>query len=123
MFSSENFLKKLVDIIKTNLNNDITYATWFEKLKLKEIKNKTAVFEVPVIYMKNTIEERYDDLLCDWIKEASDGVLSDYEIILGEKKKSSFLESFNKIDFQSNINKKYTFENFVIGASNSFSQS
>ena len=120
MFSNENFFNKLVDIIKANLQNDITYATWFEKLKLKEIKNETAVFEVPVIYMKNTIVERYDDLFKLWIKEASDGELNSYEIVLAEKKKSSFLESFNKIDFQSNINKKYTFENFVIGASNSF---
>lgn len=119
MFSNEEFFKNLVDIIKNNVNN-ITYATWFEKLKLKEIKGKSAIFEAPITYMKSTIEDRYKNEMRAWIEEASSGELNDYEILIEPKKKSNFLESFNKIDFKSNLNKRYTFENFVIGSSNSF---
>lgn len=119
MFSNEEFFKNLVDIIKNNVNN-ITYATWFEKLKLKEIKGKSAIFEAPITYMKSTIEDRYKNEMRAWVEEASKGELNDYEILIEPKKKSNFLESFNKIDFKSNLNKRYTFENFVIGSSNSF---
>lgn len=119
MFSNEEFFKNLVDIIKNNVNN-ITYATWFEKLKLKEIKGNRAIFEAPITYMKSTIEDRYKNEMRAWVEEASNGELNDYEILIEPKKKSNFLESFNKIDFKSNLNKRYTFENFVIGSSNSF---
>ena len=120
MFSEENFFNNLVDIIKKGVSNDITYLTWFDKLKFKEIKNKTAYFSVPIDYMKETIEKRYNALFKEAVAEASQGELINYVIFIESQKSSSFLENFNTIDYESCLNKRYTFENFVIGSSNSF---
>ena len=64
MFSNENFYNKLVDIIKANLQNDITYATWFEKLKLKEITRISASY--------GTL--RYYTIFCPFVKREKRGI-------------------------------------------------
>ena len=118
LFFEENFHKNMVDIIKSSIPA-IAYSTWFETLKLKEIKEDKIIFTVPLEYSRDILISRYDDLIKKSIFEASESKINDYEIIAEEEKLPSFMDRFEYKE-ETTLNIKYRFENFIIGESNRF---
>ena len=118
LFSEENLYKTLVDIIKSQIK-PIAYSTWFESLKLSEIKDDKVIFSVPLLFTKEALINKYDDLIKSSLYEATEGKISEYEIKIEEEKRPSFLDRFEYKE-ETTLIKKYTFENYIIGESNRF---
>lgn len=119
LFFEENFNKNLVDIIKSS-TTPLIYSTWFESLKIKEINGDKVIFSVPLEFTRDKLISSYNDLIKKSVFEASNGNLTDYDIIAEMEKRPSILDSFEEYREESTLNKKYTFENFIIGESNRF---
>ena len=115
-----SFLEK----IKNELSS-IAYETWFSETKLHDINNNVARVIVPMHIHKKNLKENYNDLIQDIFTDIS-GSNFKFEYLTEEE-----LETNIKIDtdtigvpstsiFESNINPKYCFENFIVGESNKF---
>ncbi len=116
----------------------VSYNTWFKELKLLTINDKDIVIIVPYLAHKNHIINNYMEIVEEIFLELL-GVIhniifcleSEYketiaqERINGPNMSSLMNESQDAIDKfvqerKSNLNDKYTFENFVVGDSNRF---
>jgi len=123
--------KDCLSIIKENVPF-ITYNTWFLPIKPFEIENSTLKIYVPNNFFIEWIEEHYNTLIHKTITQVlgSEGRLA--YIILEEKETQerselSLVEE-NKIsvatvqtkkrDFETYLNPRYTFENYIKGESN-----
>lgn len=119
-FSWDDFLK----IIKSKLSS-VSYDTWFKDTKLARITNDSISIEVPMSFHKDFLNKTYYELIDSIIVNLT-GKSYDINFVVEEEIVDNDLE-INKIDekksqFQSNLNPKYTFENYVIGDSNRFAQ-
>ena len=119
-FSWDDFLK----IIKSKLSS-VSYDTWFKDTKLKKVTNDSISIEVPMSFHKDFLSKNYYELI-DSIIYSLTGKNYDINFVIEE----DIIEEENiQIDnniktqaFNSNLNPKYTFENYVIGDSNRFAQ-
>jgi chromosomal replication initiator protein len=113
-----NFL----ELIKNKLTS-ISYDTWFSETKLYKIDNKKATVIVPMQLHKKNLVENYLSLITESFNSLT-GTNFDFEFLLedeiNEKKKNIIEDSgvpFNN-PIQANLNKNYTFDNFVVGTTN-----
>ncbi|MDD2504956.1 MAG: chromosomal replication initiator protein DnaA [Bacilli bacterium] len=117
-----NFL----DVIKSKISS-VSFDTWFKETKLIKNENNKLLIQVPMSFHKKFLNETYYDLI-DEILVGITGNSFDLDFIVEEEIKDSDNEIDEKnIDttysnLNSNLNSKYTFENFVIGESNRFAQ-
>lgn len=119
MFSAENLYEKVVDIIKEQIPQ-VAFTSWFGPVEPYRLENEILYLRVPLDYTKEMVEKKYSDLLRSSIIQASNGLINNYEILIIEKKGvPSVLDNFNYRE-DSTLNKRYTFENFIIGESNRF---
>lgn len=122
MFFAENLYKQVVDIIKNEIS-PVAFSTWFSSVVPEKIENDTLYLKVPIAYTRDMIQKKYKELLKTAVVTASEGNISDYEFLVEDRSNApSVLDRFQS-DFQeesSSLNKKYTFQNFVIGESNRF---
>lgn len=128
----ENFLEQI------NLKvSSITYNTWFKDLKLLTINNQEIVIMVPYQVHKNHIINNYMDIVEEIFLEIT-GVIHSINFCLeGEYKQAvpqqvmnspdRLINSSNEDEInnfvqsrKTNLNEKYTFDNFVVGDSNRF---
>ena len=118
--------------------SDITYNTWFKELRLLTINEKDIVMIVPYLVHKTHIINNYMDMVNEIFLEIIGDVRNimfclegeykqdipinenraptfDEKIFKDEKKIDEFVENR-----KTNLNDKYTFDNFVVGDSNRF---
>ncbi len=133
----EKIWEKFLEQINLKVSS-ITYNTWFKDLKLLTINDKDIVIIVPYQVHKNHIINNYMDLAQELFLEIT-GVIHNIIFCLeGEYKEAvprkvinspddvinSYMNEENINDFvenrKTNLNPKYTFENFVVGDSNRF---
>lgn len=129
------------DIIWSNVLNNIknevnslTFDTWFKETKLYSLKNNNAYIIVPMPLHKRLLKVSYNELIVEKLHEETDTY---YELIylLNEEIEDdmktnnnyehtdlSTNDNNNEFSYESNLNEKYTFENFVVGNSNKFAQ-
>lgn len=112
------------------INNEldpILYETWFSETKLNNLENGIAKVIVPMPVHKKHLKENYNDLVEEIFTEIT-GTNFKFEYLLEEE-----LEKNIKIDadnigvpsinnFISNLDSRYTFENFIVGNSNKFAK-
>lgn len=130
-----NFLNS----IKNNMT-PLSFNTWFKDTELYEYKDGLAKVIVPMGMFKRHLATRYYDLIVSTLSEiVGDNV--EVEFYLKEeleeeqeKNNDSFINNYvNNSNFEysnnnferkhkSNLNKNYTFENFIVGNSNRFAQ-
>ena len=132
-----------VDIVWSNLLNQIkdelsslAYETWFQDTKLYKLENDTAIIIVPFEIHKKHLKEKYNDLIVSKLNTIAG---SEYELKLllsDEIEDIKPNDSNNNIrddiivdvdnknfdNVNSNLIKKYTFDNFIVGNSNKFAQ-
>ncbi len=105
-----------------------TYETWFSSLKIKERDNATLIIETPNEFFKNWFIEHYLPFINESIQKlSSPDIQLEFTVntnLLQEKtqnKLAQFEKEFQEVDKQrSNLNPRFSFENFVVGPSNRF---
>ena len=121
---------KILDEIKNELTS-LAFDTWFKETELYDINNGKAYIIVPMPIHKKHLIDNYSSLID---KKMNDITGISYELIFLLREeieentpKNNIKESIeeitdNKYDEQinSNLNQKYTFENFIVGNSNKF---
>lgn len=132
---NDKFLwQKVLNNIST-IVNPLSYRTWFENIDFIDIKDNSVRLVVPVILYKNHLEQNYKDIILDSfnifltkpvnniiyiLKENLDDVLNLES--REEQLTNNVHEDYDIIHHNSNLNKNYTFESFVVGESNKFAQ-
>ena len=123
--NTELLWSKILEDIKTQVNAMI-YETWFKPIKLSKIENSIATIIVPQKIHQKHIEETYSDLLKGTIAKYTNNIY-EIELILETDIKKEEVKYPNSITLKkeeikyhhsSNLNKKYNFDNFVVGDSN-----
>ncbi len=121
MFSTDELYEKVVDIIKSEIS-PVAYSTWFTSVTPEKIENNIFYFRVPIEYTRDMITKKYSELVKTAVVTASEGRISDFMFLVDDRKNApSVLDRFSDTQEElSTLNKKYTFQNFVIGESNRF---
>ena len=133
-----------VKIIWSNFLNSIknemtplSFNTWFKDTELYEYKDGIAKIIVPMGMFKRHLATRYYDLIVNTLSEiVGDNV--DIQFFLREELETEAIKTeregpvtlFENKEFKevverrhkSNLNKNYTFDNFIVGNSNRFAQ-
>lgn len=120
-----NFLKE----IKEELSS-LAFETWFNDTKLYKIENSKAFIIVPMPIHKKHLSDNYLDKIINILGNIAGATLEIEFFLEDEIKKLIKEESNNKIENipnniistkkSSNLNFKYTFDNFIVGNSNKF---
>ena len=105
-----------------------TYETWFSPLNIREKNPSVLVVETPDEFFKNWVIEHYLGLIEESLRAASPKIVNlEFEVnpqlfTKGTQSRlSEFEKSFSEVDSRlSNLNPRFTFDNFVIGPSNRF---
>ncbi len=118
---------KILSNLKEELSS-LSYDTWFEETKLYSLENGEAVIIVPMPIHKKHLQDQYIDIITENLNLITG---NDYEIefllqeeieeekIKEEEKKEKEVEKNDSDEYvHSNLNNRYTFENFVVGNSN-----
>lgn len=114
----QNFL----DAIKTDIT-PIMFDTWFKETSLYKIEDDKVIIIVPFAIHKKQLVNNYSELIVNKFAEIANKFY-DFEYILENEVEDKIIiedlpkdiESFDYKD--TNLNKKYTFENFMVGKSN-----
>ncbi len=127
---AKDIWKECLNIIKNNVPY-ITYNTWFLPIKPYEIENNTLKIFVPNNFFIEWIEEHYNTLINKVINQVlgSDGKLvyivleekeetTEIEPIVTKKEEVSFPNVQQQKQFETFLNPRYTFENFIKGEGN-----
>lgn len=114
-----SFLEKVKDNISPML-----YETWFAETKLISLEDNTAKIEVPMHVHKKHLKEHYYEFISDIFSEVSGSNFNIEFYTPEEIEKKIEIEVIGvpANTFNSNLNPKYTFENFIVGDSNKFAK-
>lgn len=115
------FLEKMKQQI-----NPMHFDTWFADTKLISLDEKCAKVLVPMSVHKKHLKENYNDLVVELFTEIT-GTNFNFEYVLEEELKNNIkIDTDNigvpSINFESNLDPKYTFDNFIVGQSNKFAK-
>ncbi len=116
---------KSLEIISRNINSTVSYNIYIKDAKPVSFLNDILTISVPMNINKNMIDCRYKTVIENAIssvvgKETSLFVLVNDESEMTEVEEKEEILFPNSRKNLHNINEKYTFANFVIGASNEF---
>jgi len=119
-----NIWNSFLDKIKNQIS-DIAYETWFSETKLISLKDSVATILVPYHIHKKNLSENYNDIIEEVFTEIT-GSNFTFNYVIEEEVENNLSEDNQVIGvpnneiYESNIEPKYTFENFMIGPSNKF---
>lgn len=116
----QNFIER----IKSEID-PMYYDTWFSELKLYSINNDKIQILVPMEIYKKTLTNNYNDLI-EKIFESllNKNIVIEYitEDETSSEQHTTITHSTKKQTFESNLIKKYKFDNFIRGESNKFAR-
>ncbi len=116
--------QKIDELAKEKLSRLVgtdTFKTWLEPITVENVKEKKVTLSVPNSFFKEWVIENYQDKLKSVLEEIVGQDLSVEFIVRREtegREKRRYLYQQEKSHTM--FNPKYTFENFVVGASNQF---
>ena len=120
-----NIWNSFLDKIKVQIS-DIAFETWFSETKLISLNNKTATVLVPYHIHKKNLSENYSDIIEEVFTEIT-GSNFKFNYVIEEEVENNLTENNQIIGvpnnseiYESNLDLKYSFENFMIGPSNKF---
>ena len=121
MKTAELFLRFLNDI-QTQVS-ETAYTIWFSKLELLSIVNNVVTIKVPMEVHKQMLGETYKDII-DNAFFAMTGINYTFKFIT-EDEVENFIQPVvpeevmeKEIEWTTNLNPKFTFDNYVVGNSN-----
>ena len=124
---------KVLDNI-SNIVDPLSYETWFKNIDFLGIDNTNVRIVIPIMWYKSHIDRNYKDIILNsfnnLLTTPVDNIVyilkDNVPDILESEKKDSVDNKIVDTDFiknhESNLNKNYTFESFVVGESNKFAQ-
>lgn len=111
-----------------------SFTTWFKNTELEEIRDGVAVVAVPNIFVKAQLDKKFLNQVCDVLKRndiAPNGVLFEVKTegkkhaisrdLSVDKDTERIVESLilpSRKSSTTNLNPRYTFDNFIVGSSN-----
>lgn len=115
------FLEKMKQQI-----NPMHFETWFADTKLISLDENCAKVLVPMSVHKKHLKENYNDLVVELFTEIT-GTNFNFEYVLEEELKNNIVVNTDEIgvpsiSFDSNLDSRYTFDNFIVGQSNKFAK-
>ena len=115
------FLEKMKQQI-----NPMHFETWFADTKLISLDENCAKVLVPMSVHKKHLKENYNDLVVELFTEIT-GTNFNFEYVLEEELKNNIVINTDEIgvpsiSFDSNLDSRYTFDNFIVGQSNKFAK-
>ena len=118
-----NRWKTLLEKIKNQMN-EISYDTWFSESKLISLKGDTAKVLVPSIIHKKNLTNNYTEFIEEKFAEIT-GTNFKFEFITEEELENNIIIDTDEIGipnekFETNLDPKLNFKNFVIGNDNKF---
>ena len=123
---------KVLENISTIID-PLNYRTWFENIDFIDIQDSSVRLVIPIVFYKNQLEQNYKEVILEsfnkLLTKPVDNIIyilkADLDNVLSTQKedKPKVINNFVSLsDHQSNLNKNYTFESFVVGESNKFAQ-
>ena len=126
---------KVLDLIKKEVSS-LSFNTWFSETQLHNLKDDKAYIIVPMTIYQNHLKNNYYDLILNNLSKVVNG---NYELVfilqdeieenIVEEEQGSLSDTIlntgppiTNDHINNNINKNYTFENFIVGNSNRFAQ-
>ena len=115
------FLEKMKQQI-----NPMHFETCFADTKLISLDENCAKVLVPMSVHKKHLKENYNDLVVELFTEIT-GTNFNFEYVLEEELKNNIVINTDEIgvpsiSFDSNLDPRYTFDNFIVGQSNKFAK-
>ncbi|NTU43236.1 MAG: chromosomal replication initiator protein DnaA [Nitrospirales bacterium] len=103
------------------------FELWFKPMKLLQIKDSTAVIEIPNRFFREWVEDSYPSIITDVLDETA-GQRVSVKFKVAEKEDVALKRMDTRMEVRKNklatkgihLNPKYTFKNFVVGSSNQF---
>ena len=126
---NKNWNKALMHI-KAKIE-DTAFQTWFEGLEISMVTDDTITLLVPNRFHYEWLESKYRHLIHDALKDSfGKSYVVNYSVLLSEKSSDeipSFKRKENNIipkgyNRSSNLNNRYSFENFIEGKGNQFAR-
>ncbi len=116
-----SFLKKAKEEL-----TPILYDMWFEETKLIELNDNVAKILVPMALHKKHLKENYYDFIERVFTDITDSIFK-FEFYTEDDLNNETIIDIDEVgvkntNFNSNLDSKYTFENFITGTSNKFAK-
>lgn len=117
-----SFLSKMQESL-----TPVLYDMWFSETKLLELNEEYAKILVPMPLHKKHLKENYNDLIEKIFSDVT-GSIFKFEYVTEDDINNDSIIDIDEIGvpenaiFQSNLDPKYTFENFISGSSNKFAK-
>lgn len=123
--------------------NPLSFETWFKNTELYEYSNGVCKIIVPMAMYKKHLTTKYYDLIVNnlsnvvgdnvdiefYTQEEIDYLKNNQEdnnpispMYTQNNKETNTIHHFENTNFCSNLNKEFTFENFIVGNTNKFAQ-
>ncbi len=123
----DELLNKLKDLLKDELST-ISYETWILPLEIENIKDNNITFIVKSDFQRDFVENKYKSLIFNTLRYITNKEWTFSVIDISKEPDQSEIITDNKfnvsdIELENNhqtLNKKYTFETFVVGNNNRF---
>lgn len=116
----EDIWNSVLSRVEKQLNDKTVFHNFFENTKIEEIKGDTITIVAENSFSATVIKNKYLDMLQNLLVEITQ---SNFKCLVMDKsaveaQKIDIIPSTIEKAFVSNLNPKYTFENFVTGQSN-----
>lgn len=105
----------------------VLYQTWFKDTKLIDVNDEYAVVQVPFDVHKKHLTENYSDIIKETFLEVT-GSIFKFKYVTEEEAKTVLPQKEtkpvenNEAIFESGLDSRYTFDNFISGNSNKFAK-
>ncbi len=101
----------------------ILFETWFKDTKLIGLNNDTATVKVPLDAHKNHLKQNYNEIIKEKFLDIT-GSIYNFEYVSEDDivKKEIIIKENDEAIFDSGLDSRYTFDNFVCGKSNEFAK-
>ena len=104
----------------------VLFQTWFKDTKLLDLNNEYAIIEVPLDVHKKHLKENYGDIIKETFMEVTGSIFKFKYVTEDEYKEKhnepEITKENNEAIFESGLDNKYTFDNFISGESNKFAK-
>ena len=116
------FLERVKEML-----DPILYETWFMETKLVELNDSCAKVLVPMEVHKKYLKESYSDLIEEVFTEITGSIFNFEYVTEDDMNTNVIVEPMNQgvpslSSFESNLDPRYTFDNFIVGQSNKFAK-
>ena len=102
----------------------VLFQTWFKETKLIDLNNEYAIIEVPLDVHKKHLQENYGEIIKETFMEVTGSIFKFKYVTPNEASDEIKTETTenNEAVFESGLDSKYTFDNFIAGESNKFAK-